>query len=161
MPLVIDGNNLLYAARAAGTSSLLLGRAMLCNAIGRWAQQRRETVRIVFDGPQPSAARVQQIEHAAVDVVFSGAGVSADTVLTELIESDSAARRLVVVSSDKEIVRVAKRRRARPVRSEDFWLKLTADLGRGARRGKREPEEKEAGLAPDATDEWLEEFGLE
>jgi predicted RNA-binding protein with PIN domain len=161
VPVVIDGNNLLYAARASGTTELLVGRAMLCDRVGEWAEQRQERVRIVFDGPAPNPALARQIAHRAIEVIYSGAGVSADTVLTQMLDTDSAARRVVVVSSDRAVQHAARRRRARSVRSEDFWARLVRDLARPPPPAPVEPEEKEAGLSPEATEEWLDEFGLQ
>jgi predicted RNA-binding protein with PIN domain len=160
VPVVIDGNNLLHAAREAEALSRLIGRSMLCDTVGRWAERRHERVHIVFDGPAPSAALAKQIGNPAIEVSYSGAGRTADAVLTYLVETDSAARRLVVISSDKAIIRVAKGRRARPMRSEDFWKALKRDLAHPAVEGT-EPEEKEAGLSPPATEAWLAEFGLD
>lgn len=160
MPVVIDGNNLLYAARAAGTSSLLVGRSMLCDTIGRWSKRTGQHVHVVFDGPAPDAALASQIGNPAIEVTYSGPGRTADAVIAYLIESNSAARRLLVVSSDREIARAAKRREARPIRSEDFWRELTRDATRRA-PDEGEPEEKGAGLSPEATDEWLDWFGLD
>jgi predicted RNA-binding protein with PIN domain len=132
---------------------------MLCDTVGGWAKRRSERVHIVFDGPAPQAALAKQIGNPAIEVTYSGAGRTADAVITYIVENDSAARRLVVVSTDREIIRVAKRRRARPVRSEDFWASLKRDLARRPPQ-RVEPEEKEAGLGPDATQQWLDEFGL-
>jgi uncharacterized protein len=160
LPVVIDGNNLLYAAREAEALSLLVGRSMLCDAVGRWARRRAARVHIVYDGPAPSAALAQQIGNPSIVVTYSGAGVSADAAVIELIETDSAARRLLVVSSDRAIVRAAKRRRARPVRSEEFWAMLKRDLARRLDVYNPEPEEKDVGLGPEATEQWLDEFGF-
>lgn len=160
MPVIIDGNNLLHAAREAEALSLLIGRSMLCDTIGRWALRRDERVHVVFDGPAPNAALAKQIGNPAINVTYSGAGVSADAVVVDLVENDSAARRLLVVSSDRAIIRVAKRRRARPVRSEEFWRMLKRDLARSAVSYNREPEEKAGGLGPEVTEQWLDEFGL-
>ena len=159
MPVVIDGNNLLFAARAAGTSSLLIGRSMLCHGVARWAKRCGERVHIVFDGPAPDAALASQIANPAIEVSYSGAGRTADAVVTYLIETDSAARRVLVVSSDRAIMRAAKRRRARPIRSEEFWSALVRELARPV-PDRAEPKEKEAGLSPEATAQWLEVFGL-
>lgn len=159
MPVVIDGNNLLHAARSAETSSLLIGRSMLCDAIGRWAQRRNERVHVVFDGPAPPRPLAGQIGHPAIEVTYSGAGVSADSVLTEILQADSAARRLVVVSSDREIVRAARRRRARSIGAEEFWRTVQRDLSRQP-PVKVEPDEKESGLGPEGVQRWLDEFGL-
>jgi predicted RNA-binding protein with PIN domain len=159
VPVVIDGNNLLHAARDADALSPLIGRSMLCNTIGRWAELRGERVHIVFDGPAPDAPLAKQIAHPAVQVSYSGSGRTADALLTYLIEGDSAARRLVVVSSDRQVIRAARRRRAKPIGSDMFWRSVKRDLARPA-PGRTEPEEKEAGLNPAATQEWLTEFGL-
>ncbi len=158
MPVVIDGNNLLYAARNTDSTELLIGRAMLCDTVGAWARRRGARVRIVFDGPAPNAALAKQIADPDIEVSYSGSA-SADAVLIGLIEKDSAARRLVVVSSDRVIQKAARRRLARPIKSEDFWRGIKRDLARPERRAL-EPAEKEAGLSPDATQQWLDEFGL-
>lgn len=160
MPVVIDGNNLLHAAREAEALSLFMGRSMLCTTIGRWAQRREARVHVVFDGPAPPAALARQIGGPSIEVTYSGAGISADTVVIELVENDSAAGRLLVVSSDRAIRRVAKRRRAQAVRAEDFWAMLKRDLARPPDARNPEPEEKDVGLGPEATQAWLDEFGL-
>lgn len=159
MPVLIDGNNLLYAARAVEDPSRLIGRSMLCDALGSWGRRRSENVHVVFDGPAPPSPLAAQIGHPDIKVTYSGAGISADAVVADIIEAHSAARRLIVVSSDRAIARAARRRRARPVRSEDFWALVKHDLARPAPQ-RVEPEEKEAGLSPEATQQWLEEFGL-
>ncbi len=159
MPVVIDGNNLLYAARAVEDPARLIGRSMLCDTLGSWAQRRRQQVHVVFDGPAPSAALASQIGHPDISVTYSGAGISADAVVANILETYSAARRMVVVSTDREIARAAKRRRAASVRSEDFWAAVKADLDRPVRQ-RVEPKEKEAGLSSEATQQWLDEFGL-
>jgi predicted RNA-binding protein with PIN domain len=160
VPVVIDGNNLLHAARDVEDPDRLLGRSMLCDQIGRWAQRQGERVLVVFDGPAPSAALAEQIGHPDIQVTYSGAGVSADAVVTDILENHSAARTFVVVSTDRAIQRVAKRRRAKAVRSDVFWAGLKEDLARPPARPS-EPEEKEAGLSPEATAAWLAEFGLD
>lgn len=162
MPVVIDGNNLLHAARKRDSTQLLIGPSMLCDKVGSWAHRCGERVRLVFDGPTPSTARASQIGHPAIEVLLSGKGVSADAVVIGIVERDSAARRLLVVSSDRAIQRAAKRRRARVIDADDFWVALLRKLERPEGRPRpREPEEKEAGLGPNAAAEWLTEFGLE
>ncbi len=159
MPVLIDGNNLLHAAQKVGSGEHLVGRSMLCDTLGQWASRYKQRVHIVFDGPEPPAALAAQIGHAKLQVSFSGGGVSADEVVIDLVEADSAARRLLVVSSDRAIVRVAKRRKARPMKAEAFWLRVERDLARPW-PAPMEPEEKRRGQSPDATDAWLDEFGL-
>ncbi len=137
-----------------------MGRSMLCDTLGSWARRFREDVHIVFDGPEPDAQRARQIGHPDLRVTFSGAGVPADTVIQAVLESDSAARRLIVVSSDRAVARAARRRRARSATVDEFWSRVQRDLSRPPRNAP-EPTEKRDGLSPGATREWLEEFGFE
>ena len=78
----------------------------------------------------------------------------------EILKADSAPRRLLVVSSDRAVVRAAKRRRARPIRSDAFWAGLKRDLARQPHQ-PLEPPEKGDGLDSQATEYWLREFGMD
>lgn len=162
MPVLVDGNNLLFAARKVEPETPLIGRSLLCGKLGEWARRKAERVHVVFDGPEPERGLAWQIANAGIRVSFSGAGVSADERLIELIELDSAARRLVLISSDHAIRQVAKRRRARVVRAEEFWQRVQRVLSKPpAPRGPREPREKRAGLTPEETARWMREFGFD
>jgi hypothetical protein len=132
---------------------------MLCNRLGEWARKTGEQVHVVFDGPSPAPDLAAQIGHPDIKTSYSGSGISADAVVIEIIETDPAIRHMTVVSTDREILRAAKRRRARAIRSVDFWVGVTNDLARPP-EPRMEPEEKETGLTSDATDAWLEEFGF-
>jgi len=158
MPVLIDGNNLLYAAWDAEPDRIP-SRETLCQKLGQWARITGEKVTIVFDGPRPPADRARQISAVDVAVSYSG-GCSADDVLIHMLETDSAARRLLVVSSDREIAHAARRRRAKPIRSDEYWERLTRDLARRV-PPKPEPPEKRKGLGSGEADEWLREMGLD
>lgn len=159
MPVLIDGNNLLFAARSAGTPDKPPGRTALCATLGRWARRRAEAVHVVFDGPPPAPGLASQIADPALIVTYSGAGVSADDVIARLLATDSAARRLLVVSSDRAVAKAARARRARAVDARVFWEAVEADLARPPRT-RLEPPEKRRGLDPDRVDEWMREMGF-
>ena len=159
MPVIVDGNNLLHFARQAEQEGPLLGRSLLCHKLGQWAQRRKERVHVVFDGPAPNRELAAQISGPIIQVSYSGSR-TADAVLKSILENDSAARRLLVVSSDREIARAAKRRRAQVMRSDEFWALVRLDLARPMPE-RVEPPEKWAGLEPAATDHWLREFGFQ
>ena len=159
VPVIVDGNNLLFAARDAEGSQHPIGRSLLCQALGRWASRCGENVHVVFDGRAPRSDLAEQIGDARIRVSYSGSE-SADAVLIGFLEHDSAARRLRVVSSDREIIRAARRRRARPVRSQDFWAELQRDLSR-LPPPRLEPPEKRRGLEPEQTEQWLRDFGFD
>jgi predicted RNA-binding protein with PIN domain len=157
MPVLIDGNNLLHAAIEVEPEHPP-GRTQLCDLMTRWARRTENTVHVVFDGPWPDPPRARQISGDEIDVTFSE-DASADAVMIHILETDSAARRLLVVSSDREIVRAAKRRRATTIGSPDFWQQVRRDLARPEPEPS-EPPAKQSGLAPGESDQWLDEMGL-
>lgn len=161
MRLLIDGNNLLYAAREVGDHSFELGRAALCALLRDWAERRRARIWIVFDGaPRESALTARSLSNARLHARFSGAGVSADSVIIARLEAGGGARGMVVVSTDREVARAARRYRAKPVRADVFWQSVQRTLAR-PRPESLEPPEKRSGLDPDAAQRWMRDMGLD
>lgn len=159
MPVLIDGNNLLFAARDADPERPP-SRSTLCLRLGQWARRTGERVVLVFDGPAPAKSLARQISDPDVVVSFSGGGVTADEVLTRAIAAHSAPRRLLVVSSDHEVAGAGRRRRARTARADVFWRQVQRDLTRPPRRNL-EAREKQRGLSAEDAQRWLSEFGLD
>lgn len=160
MPVLVDGNNLMFAARNLDDPDRPVGRLLLAQTLGQWAEIRGHDVRIVYDGPAPPQPKRQQFEHPSLIVTYSGKGVSADSVLADLIAQSSAPRLLVVVSSDREVQRDARRRKATAVESAAFWSRVRAELAR-PQPDSVEPEEKHQGLDAPAVDEWMRIFGFD
>jgi len=162
MPVLIDGNNLLYAAQADPRGPDALGRFGLSRMLGEWSERTGQRVTIVFDGTSPPRDLAGQLGDPRIRVIYSGAGVTADARIAELLDRDSAARRMLVVSSDREVQAEARRRRASAIRSEDFVAKVRREMQspRGPAGGD-DPAEKTRGLEADGLDAWLEEFGLD
>lgn len=155
--MIIDGNNLLHAPKPRALSGL--DERGLCRALARtrWGS---EGVCVVCDGDPGPLARIES-PAAEVDLIYSGHGRSADTVIEQMIARSSAPRRLIVVSSDHRIRRAAHRRRARTWSSEYFARELASAL---ARRGRDLPDPgaaPDAHLPPEQVRRWLELFGYD
>lgn len=159
MSVLIDGNNLMFAAREIEDPDRPVGRLMLAQTLGEWAASNGRNVHIVYDGPEPQTANRRQFEHPHLTVTFSGSGVSADAVMADLMAETSAPRHLLVVSSDREVQRSARRRRSSTVASGNFWRQVKSELAR-PQVTPLEPEEKSTGLDEPAVDEWMRLFGL-
>lgn len=162
VPALIDGNNLLHAAREIDGRARELDREQLCAILAEWARRRRQAVTIVYDGAEPQGLLASQLlgTRRGLRVVFSGRGVSADDRIAELLAQDTATRSITVVSADREVRMSARRCGARSVRSDDFWLGLRADEARWQTARAAEPREKRGGLAGDALETWLKEFSI-
>ena len=160
MPLLIDCYNVLHAEKPSALAGL--GEASLCALLARsrWAAGG---VTVVCDGsPKPHSLKAGDPALGAVELIFSGADRSADDVIVELIDRDSAPRRLTVVSSDRTIRRAARRRKARDWSAEEFLKRLP----KAARSGGDPPEPgpgKPGGDAmPDGqVERWLDFFGID
>ena len=155
MPLLIDAYNVLHAHKPASLAGLELGG--LCRLLGRepW---RRQRARVVCDGA-PGPLGLTDSPHHEVGLLYAGHSRSADDLIVELIDADTAPRRLTVVSSDHEIRRAARRRRARVWTSEQFLHHLAASLAGQTYRGPDKPSLDQ--LDPAQTAKWLKAFGLE
>jgi predicted RNA-binding protein with PIN domain len=156
--VLIDGNNLLFAAHDADPDRPV-GRGKLCELLGRWGLRARQRIAVVFDGSAPPGGLAEQISGEQVEVAFSGAGVKADAVIAERIERDSGPRHLLVVSTDREVAKAARRRQAVAMRSDEFWRCVLEDLARPAEVAL-EPIEKRRGLAAGQADDWVQHLGL-
>ena len=162
MPFLIDGNNLVYALRNVGVELGRRGLRKLLEAVRRRGGPpfRSERVCVVFDGPAPRPFS-EPPEDMTVEAIFA-APASADDVILDEIDANSAPRRLTVVSTDRELRRAARRRRCKGVTSEDFADELLHAANRPEPTGPREPAGKHSGrLSPEETKAWLREFGLE
>lgn len=155
--LIIDGYNLLWSIHKEANYSEL-DDLQLCRLIGQYLKLVKKQGQIVFDGiGPPDKAPFGQI--ANLEVIFSGQTKDADTVIEAKIAVDSAPRRLTIVSSDQRIRKAARAAKAVSVKSEKFYSRMLQLLSR--REPRAEPSEKQLGLDPAQTKQWLKYFNLE
>ncbi len=155
MPYLIDGNNLVFALRAAGYDR---GRTGLCQLLAAMAGRDKATV--VFDGPLPPHGLLMQMEHPNLALEFSSPQ-SADSLLIGHINACSAPKLLTVVSSDHEIQQAARHRKCRVRRSEDFVPELLEAASPLQPHKPAEPPQKRQGLSEEESERWIREFNLD
>jgi hypothetical protein len=159
MPYLLDTYNILHAAIPMGGALANLTVRSLCQWI--LASPGRISATLVMDGrakpdePGPN-------EFPDISLVYSGAGVSADKVIGQLVERSRHRKKLTVVSSDRAVVLHARQNGASAISSEAF-LELLLGAQKAHRRAKKSqlPHNKTAGTATTGeTDHWLKEFGI-
>ena len=165
MTLLVDGYNLLNSVGIVGRgvrgSSLQRSRIALLNFLAQSLQQaeiRRTTV--VFDAAEAPPGLPRLFEHRGLTVRFAAGYPDADMLIEELIRSDSAPRRLTVVSSDHGVQRAARRRKAKAVDS-DVWYARLLDRRRRQQSMPAAPGKPRVPLLAEEIERWLEEFGGE
>lgn len=164
MAILIDGYNLLHAsgilARNIGPGTLQRAREGLVGFLASSLDEvERNQTTVVFDAQAAMPELASRQTRDGITVVYAAGYESADRLLEELIRAAPAPRRLVVVSSDRQVQRAARRRRAKVVESGPWFEDL--------RRRRREklppcpaPDEKPAPPASEAEVEyWLRVFG--
>ncbi len=156
MPFLIDGNNLIHALAEVDRGVERLGLCMMLQLL----VERGERVEVVFDGPPPPPGLAKQIDRTGAAARYSPAR-PADEDIIKTLRANSAPRRLVVVSSDREIRKAARARKCRWSSAEDFARKLV-DLQHAPPAARpAEPRAKHTGLDEADLDFWYREFGLD
>ena len=152
MAYLIDGNNLLgrIAPHELRERS---GRDGLVVRLLAFQRVTRARIHLVFDG-NPEEAPTDIPVNAKFTIHYPGAGQSADDVIRDMIARQTDRRRFFVVSSDRAIRELAKKRGLESVTSDVFARELKAAIKEGKKRRELEKKtESPTGLEIDLWDE--------
>ncbi|MCG8401852.1 MAG: NYN domain-containing protein [Firmicutes bacterium] len=158
--LLVDAYNVLHAEKPGSLAGLDL--AGLCRALDRTRWVKRGVVVVADGDPGPLGMLASPAPNVAL--VYSGHGRTADAEIIHRIDVDSSPRRLVVASSDREIRKAARRRRARDWTSEHFLSRLVEQLRIAGPRGcanAGDVDITKPQVAGREVDAWLEAFGID
>jgi predicted RNA-binding protein with PIN domain len=156
MPVIIDGHNLLWSVKGLEDDPSITDTA-LCRILDRYFGLAGDNAEIIFDGPGP-LNKTEFTGIRNVEITFSGRATDCDTVIEDRILASTAPRRLTIVSSDRRLRDAADARKARALKSEDFWDKVKKQLSK--QRPGKEPPGKFYGLTESETELWLKIFRL-
>ena len=156
MPLLIDGHNLI-----GRLPDLRLDdpddEAKLVARLRPYCARTRKHITVVFDRGLPGG-RSWELSGGGVEVVFAATGHTADGILCERVRQARDPRGLTIVTSDREVIAVARARGARVVRSEEFAAQLGVEA-KAKIEAKVEAEVKtDVRLSAQEVEEWLRVF---
>ena len=159
MRLLIDCYNLLHATMPPALAGL--EEAGLCRLL---AAGRFEEAVVVCDGvAKPNAPAVSPVE--GVQLIYPGPGRSADEWIVERVRTDTAARRITVVTDDRAVQKAVRARRARITPCREMVQLLLELAGQGPRGSAALLDDsdmaKHQGLDEPEVRWWLAEFGVE
>jgi predicted RNA-binding protein with PIN domain len=167
MAILIDGYNLLHVtgifSDAVGPGSVEKLHLALINFLATALDPAElPQTTIVFDAKGRRAGSRRTFRSGDITVHYSARHEDADTLIAELIGQHTTPRRLVVVSSDHQVQRAARRRRAKAVDSDVWYAEL---LRRRRDRGHTAVQSSDAKppapLSESDTAWWLAQFGSE
>jgi len=152
MELLIDTWNVLHQTGVLPPDSAGIGTAGLCKMIenSRWG---REKVSLICDGT-PSDEHALGVRY---QLVFTGPIKTADAEIMERVANSSAPRSILVVTSDREIIKSIRKRGAQQIGSAVFLQSLVEDSHLPTSKTIRRP----SGLSPKLAQEWKEHFGID
>ncbi len=155
---IIDGHNLLHTIIKLDELFKPVTDIQMCRIINGFLKLTSQTGELIFDGSGPKEKNAyENLSH--LEVFFAGAGSDADTIIENKIKSDSAPKRLIIVSSDRRLRKAALSKKAVSIKSDEFWTVLNKQLEK--RRPEKEPGAKRQGLSESETNQWLRIFGID
>jgi predicted RNA-binding protein with PIN domain len=130
MNLLIDGYNLMHAVvqpgSASGPDGLRKVRTRFLNDLAdRLGPEAAQGATVVFDAARGPADRPTRSTHKGLTVIFARDSDDADTYIEQELIVHANPKALTVVSSDHRIRKMARRRRARDITSDAFWIELS------------------------------------
>jgi len=174
MPLIIDSFNVLHMTGVLPPDLSGMDIEELRGVISL-SRFRNQTITLVCDGVQPIELRrqpdddQQQRALANISMMWSGTETDADTIIEILVAQSSAPRRLTVVTSDRRLTRVIRKRRVRIMTSESFLSRLSRDFRNNVERSSsnrntlaaRPPHAYEVPLHADSVRWWLDYLNID
>ena len=123
MHYYVDGYNLLFRVFASEIS-LQKQRGALLSFLSRKAIQQHLSITVVFDAPKQPEGTLRG-HHGPLEVVYTSSGESADDYIISIFNVPHRKDRIVVVTSDRELMRRAQQAGARVMTVEAFLKRKT------------------------------------
>lgn len=162
MPLIVDTFNVLHQTGVLPTSLAGIDVAGLIELVAV-SRYRRQRTRLVCDGSSKLGDEAGDFGNVTIE--FSGHGRTADDVITHYIKRSHSPRQLTVVTSDREILKAARRRKCVVIGSPEFLRQLASDFEKQERAkataAPPRPQEFLKPLSERATATWMREFGVD
>ncbi len=125
LQIVIDGYNLIRQSRKFNRLDLLdlqMGREALIDSLALYKKIRAHPIKVVFDGQSAPAGSPHRESIKGIELIYSRRGELADAVIKRL--ADRYGEKLLVVTSDNDIVRYVQSRGAATIGSAEFEDRL-------------------------------------
>lgn len=155
MPYIIDGNNLIGCSPDISLEDKE-AREKLLHIVRNFQENRNNNVILFFDGEPANGLHREEVNQK-FSIRYPRFGGSADEEIRELLESYHDYRDVILVSSDRELKTIAKKKGAKIVNSIEFYFRLK----QAYRVDERQEEKKkriDAQLSDNEVDHWMKIF---
>lgn len=163
MALLVDTYNVLHTTGVLPPDLAGLGVFDLRDLI-LTSRFRHMPVVLVCDGLGPGVHGADEASTSVdegITIYYAGTHRDADTHIERAVRACTDPHRLNVVSSDRRIMRAARRRRCRLMTSDVFLETLESDWRRAGRKAAAPTQAYSIPLDPGSIEWWREYFGLD
>lgn len=125
LQIVIDGYNLIRQSQKFNQLDLLnlqMGREALIDSLAAYKKIKAYPIKVVFDGQSAPAGSPHRERAKGIELIYSRSGELADAVIKRL--ADRYGEKLLVVTSDNDIVSYVQSRGAATIGSAEFEDRL-------------------------------------
>ena len=162
--ILIDGYNLIRnserLSQQESRGGLEAGRDSLIRSLAAYQAATGDRVTVVFDGDEGIGFVPWARGRARVGVIYSRPPDTADDVIVAEIRRSHGKKAMLIVSSDREILRATRRNRLAGVTSEEFETEMIRRAAEGPQRPGSERGVRESPVEGDAA-YWERAFGSE
>jgi len=167
--ILIDGYNLIFQCGLEGKrrSPVTIEKArdrLVSTLKNRLCDQERKQIAIVFDATKLPIKETEKVSvREEMTIYFSVDFDDADSMIEEMIRTNSNPKQLLVVSSDHRMHKAALRRKATPIDS-DVWFDQVEQTGESDTDfpESNKDEDREKSLPDSFADiDWFKEFGVD
>ncbi|MFH2013280.1 MAG: NYN domain-containing protein [Pseudomonadota bacterium] len=123
--IIIDGYNLIKQSPVLSRFDYMdieKSRNELISRLVAYKKVKKHRITVVFDGVKGGSIKQERTRDRGIDVIFSKKGEEADEVIKRAVKVGR--ERLVVVTSDRQIVDFSEKRGAAVIPSGDFEMKM-------------------------------------
>lgn len=155
MPTIIDGNNLIGCSPDISLEDSN-SRSEIVSILKKYQKNRKSKIIIVFDG-EPDHFFQEGNPSEKIIIRFPDIGESADDEIKKILDGYTYFRDVVLVTSDRELKDLARKKGAKVINSIEFYYELKRVY---RATGKIELKQKriDAELSEGEVDQWLKIF---
>jgi len=123
--IIVDGYNLIKQSPVLSrldSVDLEGGRNELISRLAAYKKMKRHEITVVFDGCKGGGIWQERSKEKGIKIIFSRRGEEADDIIKRVVEKKR--EKMVVVTSDREIVDFSERKGAAVIPSPEFEMKM-------------------------------------
>ena len=123
--IIIDGYNLIKQSPELSRLDRIdmeKGRDELISRLSYYKKIKKHKITVVFDGCKGGGLKQERTKNKGISIIFSKKGEEADDVIKSTVEA--MREKMVVVTSDREIVAFSEKRGTAVIPSGEFEMKM-------------------------------------